>query len=87
MVLFIREAKDWYEVEFETPGAFHMSLTEMPAEMRMEVAMFGQNLEWLYVNANAGNSGDNVFKDYDVSSPGTYFIRVRELDNKRSVGE
>ncbi len=79
--------EDWYEVEFQTSGAFHMSLTDMPSDMRMEVAMYGPNLEWLYVNANAGNPGDNVFKDYDVPHPGIYFIRVRDLDRKRSLDD
>lgn len=83
--IFPRNDYDWYEVIFETPGAFHASLTSVPESMRMEIAMYGPDLNWLSVYTSGGNPGDNVFRDYDVSQPGTYFLRVRDVASTRNT--
>jgi hypothetical protein len=83
--IYPRDDHDWYEVTFETPGTFHASLTSVPESMRIEIAMYGPDLNWLSVYSSGGNPGDNVFRDYDVSQPGTYFLRVRDTASTRNT--
>ena len=83
--IFPSREEDWYEVSFPTPGTFHTSLTSVPENLRLEIVIYGSNLNWLSVYTSAGNPGDNVFLDYDVPAPGTYFIRIRDLQNTRNI--
>lgn len=83
--IFPRGEEDWYEVNFSTPGAFHTSLTSVPENLKMEIVIYGSNLNWLSVYTFAGNPGDNVFLDYDIPAPGTYFIRIRDMQNTRNI--
>ena len=61
----------------------------MPMNLRGYIRIYGRNTEDLYVYSYANNDdlGENVYLDYNVASPGTYFIRVHDSDSDFNAQE
>jgi hypothetical protein len=78
---FPRGEDDYYRVELPTPGSLEMALTPVPADLRMQINVYGQDLSWLGVYTTANNAGDDVFLTYDAAEAGTYYLRVRAEDS------
>lgn len=79
--LFTGPDQDWYRVTVDTPGRLAMALTNVPANLRLRVDVFGQNREWTGSYSTANNPGDNVFLNYDIAAAGTWFLRVDDVSD------
>ena len=78
---------DWFKVTVPEAGRLNLSLINPPSGVRGEIALYSRHATWMYVSSTAINDGDDVFLDYDVSDPGTYFVRLRNLNNTPSAGD
>lgn len=85
--VFPRNDDDYYRVDLPTPGSLEMSLTPMPADLRMEISMYGQDLGWLGVYRTANNPGDEVFLTFDAAVAGSYFLRVRAANSVANASD
>ncbi len=74
--------QDWYKVTLAAPGTLHMSLTNMPDNLRGYITVYDRNTNYSYVYTSAEGDGDNVYLDYNVTEPGTYFIKIHDRDNE-----
>jgi len=72
---------DWYRVEVPSSGRLSMSLTGAPATMRGYMTLYNADGDYLSVYNYAYYGGEDVFLDYDVLTPGTYYIRVHDRDS------
>ena len=72
---------DFYRVTVDHPGRLRLALTNMPSDLRGQVAVYGRDLNWLNVYNQANNDGESVNLLYDIPEPGTWFIRVVDVDN------
>jgi hypothetical protein len=72
---------DWYQVSIPSSGRLSISLTDMPSGMRGAISIYNVNGDYTYASAQANNDGEDVFRDYDVTVPGTWFIRIHDRDN------
>ncbi|MCP5519493.1 MAG: pre-peptidase C-terminal domain-containing protein [Verrucomicrobiales bacterium] len=79
--LFPRGEEDFYTVAVDTPGSLALALSPVPADLRLELAVYGPNLEWLSVYRTANNPGDEVFLTYDAGQATTLYLRVRDVSN------
>lgn len=77
---------DWSKVAIPGPGRLHLALVSPPANVRGEIVIYSRHATWMNVSASAINDGDDVYLDYDVSDPGTYFVRLRNLNGTPSAG-
>lgn len=73
---------DWYQVSLPSPGRLTVRLTDMPHGMRGAIMIFDVNGDYTYESAQANNDGEDVFRDYDVAVPGTWFIRIHDRDSQ-----
>jgi hypothetical protein len=72
---------DWYKVTVTTPGRLNLSVTTVPANIRAGIALYGRHADFLGLYTYAVNDGDDVFLQYDIVEPGTYFIQLYDADN------
>jgi hypothetical protein len=72
---------DFYKIAVTTPGRLRCSITNPPSNIRAQIALYSRHADYLYVTASAVNDGDDVHVTYDVTEPGTYFIRLNDRDN------
>jgi hypothetical protein len=73
---------DWYQISIPSPGRLAISLTDMPSGMRGAISIYNVNGDNTYESAQANNDGEDVFRDYDVTVPGTFFIGIHDRDNQ-----
>lgn len=85
--LFPRGEEDFYTITVATPGTLALALSPVPADLRMEIALYSANLEWFSAYRTANNPGDEVFLAYDVPHATTLYVRVREVDNRTNPNE
>lgn len=74
--------EDWYRMEIAGKGRLSLSITEAPSAMRGYITIYNDNADYIYVTNYAYHDGEDVFLDYDVNSPGTYYVNVHERDNE-----
>ena len=79
--IFPNSDEDWYKVILNDQGTLSVSLTNMPENLRGYITIYDSNTNYTYVTAYANNDKDNVYLDYNVAMPGTYFIRIHARDN------
>lgn len=79
--------QDWYRVDLPTPGALEMSISPVPSDLRMSIAMYDGNLSYLWVAKTANNAGDEVFLTFDAAAAGTYYIRVKPEDGTNNPAD
>jgi hypothetical protein len=72
---------DWYKITLDSPGRLQCSVTRPPATIRASISLYNRHADNLYVYNAAVNDGDDVHLIYDVTEPGTYFIRLHDRDN------
>lgn len=85
--IFPQQDEDWYRLPIDTPGTIHISLSPVPGDLRLEASFYGQNLEWLGAYSSASNPGDNLFIEYDAPTAGTYYVRIRDVNNAVNPSE
>ena len=75
---------DFYKITLATRGRLECSITNPPPNIRAYIELYNKNADYLYVRKSAVNDGDDVHLTYDVVDPGTYFVRVTDLDGNSS---
>jgi len=75
---------DWFKIALQTPGRLVCSITSLPANIRSYITLYNRNADYMYMTSYAMNDGDDVYLTYDVTEPGTYYIRIHDRDNDSS---
>jgi outer membrane lipoprotein-sorting protein len=76
---------DFFKIAVTTPGRLRCSVTRPPANIRSSITLYNRHADYIYVSASAVNDGDDVHLTFDVTEPGTYFIRLQDRDNHVSA--
>jgi len=74
--------EDWYRMEIVGRGRLTLSITGAPQSMRGYITVYDSNADYIYVYNYGYNDGDDVFLNYDVPRPGTYYVRVHDRDGR-----
>ena len=74
--------EDWYRIDATETGRLTLNILNPPEGMRSELAMYNRDFGWMSVYHNAINAGEPIQMIYDITDPGTYFIRVRDLNGR-----
>ncbi|KPA11730.1 Peptidase domain protein [Candidatus Magnetomorum sp. HK-1] len=80
----INNDNDWYKVFINSPGRIQLSVLNPPIDIKSHIALYNKNLEYLYVTASAVNQGDDVHLTYDATTPGFFYIQIKELGGNLS---
>lgn len=78
--IFPRGEEDWYRIHLAAGSEAVATLTQVPAAMRGEIALYGPDLEWLGRYETANNRGDQVRLTYRASNTGFLHVRIRDVD-------
>jgi hypothetical protein len=76
---------DFYRITVNSPGRLRCSVTTPPANIRASLTLNNRHADYTFVTATAVNPGDDVHLTYDITRPGTYFIRLHDPDNHVST--
>jgi hypothetical protein len=76
--------KDMYKITTTIPGSLRLSLTHMPDDLKGYIETWDKNLVYTWIRKAANNGGDDVFLNYDITEPGTYFFQISHYDNNVS---
>ncbi|OPY48237.1 MAG: hypothetical protein A4E47_00011 [Methanosaeta sp. PtaU1.Bin028] len=81
--IFSKGDVDFYKVFVSDPGILKASLKDVPREvagsMKGEICYWNRNPDYVGC-AGAPNPGDDVAYEVDITSPGWYYFRIRDLN-------
>ncbi len=66
---------DWYKFALSVPGVIHTSLTNVPANLRLRVRLFRDDVGQIDYR-EATNPGDGLTFDTIIAGPGIYYVVI-----------
>ena len=69
---------DYYKVYVTSPGMLQVKLEGVPGDMRTRIDLYGKNFNWISTK-DASNAGDTITLEIDITQPGWYYIKIRDL--------
>ena len=79
-IIFPKGDGDFYKLEADI-GKLEVELTDSPDDMRARIDLYGKNFNWI-TRVDASNPGDLATLEYEVASPGWYYIGISDLAGK-----
>lgn len=75
--IFPNGDQDWYEITIPIATTLTAIVDNVPEEMKPSIALYGANKNWI-TSKTATAEGKKAILQYEVSSPGTYFVVVSD---------
>ncbi len=79
-IIFPKGDGDFYKLWADI-GKLEVELTDSPDEMRARIDLYGKNFNWI-TRTDASNPGDLATLEFEVASPGWYYIGISDLAAK-----
>jgi len=79
-IIFPQGDTDFYKI-WAASGKLVVTLTDSPGDMKTRIDLYGKNFNWI-TRTDASNPGDLAILEYDVSTPGWYYLGILDLDGK-----
>jgi hypothetical protein len=79
-IIFPKGDGDFYKLWADI-GKLEVELTDSPDEMRARIDLYGKNFNWI-TRTDASNPGDSATLEYEVASPGWYYLGISDLAGK-----
>ena len=69
---------DYYKFYVNSSGILQVKIEGVPGDMRTRIDLYGKNFNWIKTK-DASNAGDTITLEIDITQPGWYYIKIRDL--------
>jgi len=69
---------DDYKFHVNSSGILQVKIEGVPGDMRTSIELYGKNFNWIRTK-DASNAGDKITLEIDITQPGWYYIKIRDL--------
>jgi len=79
-IIFPKGDADFYKLWADI-GKLEVKLTDSPDDMKARIDLYGKNFNWI-TRIDSSNPGDLATLEFEVASPGWYYIGITDLEGK-----